>query len=385
MAAPLRRRLTLAAISCGAVAIAAVTLTPRVRSLAVLLDLSGRETTLRRWLPVRQSAVTQRDVQVPTRQGDVHARVYEPDRTPLRTLVVFPGIHSGGVDEPRLVTFSRRLASAGYAVVSVPLPDLRAFRITAATTDTIEDASRWVAGSPLARGKTIGIVGVSFAGGLSLVAAGRPSLEPHVAAVFSVGGHGDLPRTLHSLCGEDPLNAGVPLAHVYALGVLLHSVTPKIVPADQVTRLEQATTAFLEALAYPPERGNPLLDRLRVETEPWPDPTRSLVRLMLDGDAAELCRALNAQIDAVAGDPALSPERSRMPRVPVFLLHGDDDRLIPSTETPRLAAAMRAAGHPNVRWLVTPAIVHAELETSLRPGAIWKLVQFWTEMFDALD
>ena len=135
MSARRRRRLVFVAISCGAVAAAALMLAPRVRSLAVLLDLSGRETALRRWLPVRQAGVVPRDLQIPTRHGAVAARAYEPDRAARRALAVFPGIHSGGVDEPRLVTFSRRLASAGYTVVTVPLPDLRAFRITVRVTD----------------------------------------------------------------------------------------------------------------------------------------------------------------------------------------------------------------------------------------------------------
>ena len=379
------RRLLLTVVACAAIGIAAIVVGPRIRSLAVLLDLGGRHSTLRQWLPVRQAAVTHRDLDIPSRHGPLPARVYEPDQGFRRTLVVFPGVHSGGVDEPRLVTFSRRLASAGYVVVSIPLPELRAFRITPRTTDAIEDASSWIADSSFARGQSIGVVGVSFAGGLALVAAGRPSLRDRLAAVLSVGGHGDLPRTFHSLCGEDPLNAGAPVAHVYALGVVLHGVTLKVAPPDQVDRVASATTRFLQALAEPPAVGDPLLAELRVETQSWPEPAASIVRLMLDGNGAGLCRLLSPHIDDVAGDPALSPERSPATRAPVFLLHGEDDRLIPSTETARLAAVLRREGHRDVRWLVTPAISHAELKTSLPPRAIWDLVQFWAAMFDALD
>jgi acetyl esterase/lipase len=379
----LRRRLLIIGISCAALGVAAVTIAPRLRSLAMLLDLSGRHSSLRHWLPVRQAAVREHDVEIPTRHGILAARVYAAE-SPQRALAVFPGVHTGGVDEPRLATFSRRLASAGYLVVSVPLPDLRAFRITPRTTDQIEDASRWIAESPLAHGRAIGLVGVSFAGGLSLVAAGRPSLQSRIAAVFSVGGHGDLPRTLHSLCVEDSVNAG-PVAHVYALGVILHSVTPRVVPPDQVGQVEHATTRFLAALAQPPAVGDPLLAQLRDETRSLPEPASSVVRHMLDADAAGLCRLLSPHINDVAGDPALSPERSPPARAPVFLLHGEDDRLIPTTETPRLAAALREQGHRDVRWLVTPAISHAELKTALPAGAIWNLVQFWTAMLDALN
>ena len=50
----------------------------------------------------------------------------------------------------------------------------------------------------------VGMMGISFAGGLSIVAASRPSLRDRVAFVLSFGGHGDLPRTLRYLCTGMP-------------------------------------------------------------------------------------------------------------------------------------------------------------------------------------
>jgi hypothetical protein len=48
-------------------------------------------------------------------------------------------------------------------------------------------------------------MGISFSGGLSVVAAGRPSLAHRVAYVFSLGGHDDIGRVLRYLCtGREP-------------------------------------------------------------------------------------------------------------------------------------------------------------------------------------
>ena len=64
----------------------------------------------------------------------------------------------------------------------------------------IEDAALWLsASSGCAPDGRIGIMGISFAGGLSIVAASRPALAIGVAFVMSFGGHGDLPRTLRYL------------------------------------------------------------------------------------------------------------------------------------------------------------------------------------------
>src|SRR5678809_1066143 len=116
-------------------------------------------------------------------------------------MLLVPGVHAAGVDEPRLVQFARDLASVRHTVLTAELTDLTQYRITPRTTDMIEDAAAWLAQQQsLTGGKTIGMMGISFAGGLSLIAASRPALRGHVAFVMSFGGHGDLPRTLRYLC-----------------------------------------------------------------------------------------------------------------------------------------------------------------------------------------
>ena len=49
------------------------------------------------------------------------------------------------------------------------------------------------------RDRRLGLMGISFAGGLSVV-AGRRGMGDRAAWVLSFGGHGDLPRTLRYLC-----------------------------------------------------------------------------------------------------------------------------------------------------------------------------------------
>ena len=85
--------------------------------------------------------------------------------------------------------------SAGTPVVTAEIDDLLHYRITPQLTDALEDAILWVAADRGLRADgRLGVFGVSFAGGLSIVAAGRPQAAPHVAYVVSFGGHGNLPR-----------------------------------------------------------------------------------------------------------------------------------------------------------------------------------------------
>ena len=96
----------------------------------------------------------------------------------------------------------RDLAASHIAVVTPDIPELSRFEIAPAITDAIEDAGDL---ARVGRGAGAGsaasaLMGISFSGGLSIVAAGRPSLADRVAYVFSLGGHDDLTRVMRYLC-----------------------------------------------------------------------------------------------------------------------------------------------------------------------------------------
>src|SRR5262249_62034442 len=105
------------------------------------------------------------------------------------------GRPASGVAEPRLVRLARQLAASGVAIVTPDIPELSRFDIAPAITDAIEDAGGWLASdAALAPDRRVGLMGISFSGGLSVVAAGRPPLAGRVADVFSLGGGDPPPR-----------------------------------------------------------------------------------------------------------------------------------------------------------------------------------------------
>ena len=80
----------------------------------------------------------------------------------------------------------RRPRGAGVKVMAMALPDLQAYRITPRATDVIEDAVTWMAQRPdLAPDGRVGIVGISFAGGLSICRR-EPSVDPRQGRVRPV-------------------------------------------------------------------------------------------------------------------------------------------------------------------------------------------------------
>jgi predicted esterase len=64
----------------------------------------------------------------------------------------------------------------------------------------------------------------------------------------------------------------------------------------------------------------------------------------------------------------------------VFLLHGADDNIIPSSETPLNASYLEAQGNAQVRWLLTPLLSHANVNPNVPFGDAWRLIVFWKEL-----
>jgi dienelactone hydrolase len=380
-----RRTVTLLAAAGLLAVLAALMLKPYADSAAFIMDLGGVSHWSRRLLPGEASPVTWRDVSIPTRHGALAARVYTPSRDADRSrgFIIFPGIHRGGVDEPRLAGFSRRFSSAGVTVVSVPLPDLREFRVTTQGTDQIEDATLWAANEPgVGRGGRIGLGGVSFAGGLALVAAGRPSLRERLSMVVSFGGYGDLVRVLRFLCTGVLPDGTRKQPHDYGIAIVLLEVAPAMVPAAQVEPLRRGVLTFLEGSLHYMDapRAEALFADARAQAEALEEPARTLLSWVNDRNVTALGPAVLPHVEELAGDASLSPERSPAPMAPAFLLHGRDDNVIPSAETPLTAAYLRAEGNRQVQTLLTPLVSHADLNTNAPMADAWRLVKFWKEM-----
>jgi dienelactone hydrolase len=373
-------------IACAGLAAIGGIARPYVAAAAFITDLSGTSPWFRPFLPVRQYPVTTRDLDVPSRRGSIVARLYRPASGAGRTVVVFPGIHAGGVDEPRLDAFARRLAATGLTVLSVPLPELRRYLVTPASTDAIEDVVSWVANDgSLAPSGRVSIAGVSFAGGLAIVAAGRPALRGKVDAIVSLGGHADLPRVMRFLCTGRLPDGTFRRPHDYGVAVILLGALPVLVPAEQVGPAEAALRQFLDASSaqhVDPELAAPIFEAARALTRLTPEPARTLLEMVNARDVAGLGARLLPHLEALGGAAALSPDRSDAPHVPVFLLHGRDDNLIPSSETPALAAYLKQEGDPDVRWLLTPLLSHADVKAATLPDA-WRLMAFWKQVLGA--
>jgi dienelactone hydrolase len=361
---------------------------PDIRSAALLMDLADPGSRVRAFLPVGVDDVRTSDVTIPTRHGAVVARIYAPVSGSSRTIVVFPGVHAGGVDEPRLAALTRRVAGGGATVVAVPLPDLRQYRITPHSTDQMEDAVAWVTNRrDLAPDGRVGVIGVSFAGGLALVAGGRPGVRGRLSGIVSLGGHGDLPRAMAYACNGRLPDGTLRPPHDYGSVLLLRAAVPRVVPPDQVAALDRAVVTFLDASSYASldqARSRELFDSARAQEAALPEPARTLMHWVNTRDVMRLGARLLSLVEDLGGDPALSPERSPAADAPVFALNGELDNVIPSSELPQLTAYLSRAGNARVHALLTPVLSHADMQDGFGMMDGWRLARFWTKAWRGL-
>ncbi|MFY0572396.1 hypothetical protein ACN28E_52350 [Archangium lansingense] len=382
---PRTRRATLLALLGGLLLVALFVVPHYLRGLSLVARAAGMHDglagRLSRW---DTGPVTEEEVRIPTRHGPMRARLFRPESPHGRTVLLTTGVHGDGIDEPRLVKLARDLSAGGLTVLTPELPDLLRYQITPREPDMLEDAALWASAQPeLAPDGRVGLMGISFSGGLSLVAAGRPSLAGKVAFTFSLGGHGDLSRVLAFLCTGIEPGGQHRKPHDYGVAVILLNVAAQVVPPEQVETLRAGILTFLRAshLALRDLRKaeETFAEARRMQSE-MPEPAATLMKYVNERDVAALGPLLLPHAKVFASDPSLSPELSPAPSSPVFLLHGTDDSVIPAIESVLLARWLEP--RTQVRLLLSPLISHAEFDRKKELDDVWWLVSFWAQLLD---
>jgi pimeloyl-ACP methyl ester carboxylesterase len=273
-------------------------------------------------------AVDAQDLTLSTTQGAVRARLYVPRGVAHPAgMVLVHGIHHLGIDEPRLVNFARAAASDGFSVLTPEIAALADYHVDGASIGTIGESTAWLE-QRLGTGP-VTVVGVSFAGGLSLLAACDPRYAPHIRALVLIGAYDNLGRVVRFLAtsrAEYPDGRSEPYtAHDYGAAVFVYSHLEQFFPPND---LPVAHDALRDWLWERPNDAQALFPRLSPESRTTME---ILVARQIERIRPKLLEAIQADQSQLS---AISPEgKLGQLRALVFLLHGATDDIIPSTET----------------------------------------------------
>jgi dienelactone hydrolase len=377
---PLRKKRFAALFVGFAVVLAAVAwpfTKAHMQAVAVLRLVSGQPVP---WIITEMVAepVRTEDVQYATAAGVVRGRLYLPEGHPNAPgLVVLHGVHHLGIEEPRLVSFARAMANCGVRVLTPQLPGIADYHVDRSSVQVIGESARWFAGQA---GGPVGVLGLSFSGGLALVAAGDPVYRPDFKFVFAVGSQDAMDHVAtYYLTGREVRPDGTTerlTPHEYGALVLEYEHLEDFVPPED----EAAIRPVLREHLYEDKSAEELADaklnpRQKAEAAGLMDSNSATTR-------AKLAAANGKHIEEMEG---LSPHGMlRTMTTPVYLLHGQADNIIPAAETLWMASELPATTLQEV--LVSPVLSHLDLDGA-KPDVWdqWRLVHFFALVLHAAE
>jgi len=287
-------------------------------------------------------------------------QIYEPTRgfQNLPCILLVHGLSPLAELDPRIIRLAISLAKVGYRVYTPRFPEIQALTITERSIDRIERSISAVAGQTMSG--RIGLFSASLSGGLSLIAASRPRVSQTISAACVVGGFACVNATIRYLMLADE-------ADPYGRLIILKNFLPRIL--NECSSLLDALEVAIEDNFY--ARTEPRFPALLRQLSP---PQQSLLHELLnnphsrrhyaDQILAGSLQTLAQRFDVIANIAGL--------RAPVFLLHGQHDRVIPASQCQQLSQALDRSRIPH-RAAITPLLGHGE--THLHAFTIRHLAQ----------
>lgn len=352
----------LAALGCTA---AGALLDSHLRAAALLLRIEQAGEPTAGLSAYRQREVDQR----PWHWGEGGTGfVFEPRGVAdPPSLLLLHGVHRDGPDEPRQVAFARAIASTGITVATPRLPGLMAYDFSAEDVQVIKRAAREFAQRQTQA--AVPVFGISIGGGLALRAACEQPEAGPIASVVALGGHHDLTRVARFYLGlgaVDPQGQSAgSTPDPYGLSVLMLRHLRHLLPE---AKHEQGRALLMRRLSDEVIRPAQVRDdQLHVLLHDVPDaPLQAQLLGLLEAERQPFSRVSAAGCEADI-------------RVPVYLLHGAGDRIVPASESAWLWQKLGAGARG--RLLVSDAIAHAEYE----PPSLWQRLQLTHFMAAVLD
>jgi pimeloyl-ACP methyl ester carboxylesterase len=280
------------------------------------------------------------------------------------------------MDEPRLMNFARAMASCGLRVLTPQLPGIADYRVDRNSVQVIGDSARWFAEQT---GGRVGVLGLSFSGGLALVATSEPQYRPDFKFVLTVGSQDAMDHVAnYYLTGQEARPNGTVESlkpHEYGPLVLEYEHLEDFVPAEDESEIRPVLQEHLyEDKSAETAAESTLNARQKAE----------VLELMNSGSAATKTMLAASDAKHLAEMKELSPEgKLRTMTTPVYLLHGQADNIIPAAET--LWIAKELPKGTLQAELISPVLSHLDLED--KPGVRdqWRLIHFFALVLHAAE
>jgi len=348
-----------------------------LRAYAVLTHFANPETPgiLLGW---ETRSISRLESSLALRNHSIPSILYSPQGVAHpRGMLLIHGLHHLGIHDPRITNLARALAEDGFAVLTPQFGALADYHVDGTTIPEIGESAQWL--EQQLRSGPVTVIGISFGGGLALLAAAEPQYEGSVRAIVSFGGYDDLERVCRFLATREeefPDGSVVPLAaHDYGGAILVYDNLDRFFPAGDVPAAREALRRYLWEK---PQTAKPWLEKLSPAGRATMD---NLFARQIAPLRPQLLASIQADQDKMA---SLSPHgKIAGLRVPVFILHGSTDNIIPPAESLWLA---REVPQMDLRGLlITSVFTHVDMKDGASLLDELRLVHFLAEVLRAAD
>lgn len=332
------------------------------------------------WLTGR-AAVAEHPITLDRGDRTVPADLYLPRARslPPHPWVVLHGITVPGRRHAELRRFARAMAGTGAAVLVPEVPEWSRLELAPhLTAPTVDAALRHLEGFRGLGETGAALMGFSFGAPQAVAASTDPSLRGRLTGVAGFGGYYDLKHTVrflltgvHEWNGRRERLSPDPYGRWVVMGNYLDRIPGHEDAGDVARALRELAT---EAGRVGAPSWEPVYDELKAELRNRVAPGRRRLWDLLvrpsgrpepePGEVEELVEGL---VETASGlDPLMAPASSlEGVRLPVRLVHGRGDRLIPYTETLRAARALEA--RTDVEATITRLFAHSSQDSWPHP------------------
>lgn len=303
-------------------------------------------------------------------KGPVKTDLYLPQSETKRPgILLNHGVIDTGKDDPRLRRFAEILCRSGFVVFVPDFKGMRSFHMAPSDIDEVQAAfENLISLEKYILPESCGLFGFSYGAGPTMIAASRPRIRDRVRFVVSFGGYYDLKNVLSYIATGNFEFKGKRYfrkPQEYGKWVFLANNLDLIKSPEDRLVLQRILQIKLKDEKASIGRFLPLLgeegkNTLALLSHTDPNQTESLVQ--------KLPSDVRGTIEALSVSGALKQLKADL-----ILAHGEDDDMIPYTETLRLAQSA-----PNPRRVYLQILKsYAHVDPERQPWTAKNFITFY--------
>jgi len=307
-----------------------------------------------------------------SRESIYDVDVYEPHIKCRGVIAVIHGMSPFGKDDARIVVLCKALSQAGYRVLAPDIQSIKALHISSGQIDVIADVLEvFSSNADLCPSGRVSVLAPSFSGGMCLAAAAMPNIRDKIISVCAVGAFTHVESVMAYLLTDSS-------ADPYGMYIVLKKILPLVIKDDSV--LQRALDAAIKDNLndFSEVELTNCLSALSAEEQ-------NRISLLLN-DARYRTSLFKASKPILEGELKALNIVSRLVdlKAKVFLLHGKEDKVIPSEQSEKLYEKLKQLDVPT-GLVVSPFISHGDTHISLKqvPDLV-RIIKGFSFFFDDL-